>query len=940
MKLKKLLASLALLVITIGAMPLNLVSAVNDLTVGKFTQGVMRYPGDESVPGLYGIILSGNQTMNGPDTESNEAIYGDLIGAKGASVQVAGNYGLSEGLAGLGIDDRQRIGVLLNGTLVGHEGTSFAFGQGPGPGSDVPGYIVPKDSNLDSLLSANILRMMNGNATPNVLTMTDDEMATTFDKLMRSERATEDTLAELVANPLPYKDGSVVVGGPIYATVQESQISLESDDEEPAKVLVIDVPIETYNGERVAMVPPVAGMDDLIKDETITQIVYTCSDPSVTKAIFFGANMHNGAQLPPKDPFINEAAKKITYYLPNMTQVINFGPQKPASEDASQTVPDLKKGPNGVIDDNNPISSTGEDSYNLDFFKPYTTQAQIYGSVIAPLASVMVGKGGNINGYVRAKNLHLRDGGEVHNFYNNLLTPVEMNLNKLDPFGKGLPGAIFKLKDDKTGEVNEINMANAASVEGISLEHGHSYTLTESQAPNGYKPIGAPITIRVNAAGKIFVNGNQLKESNPNVAPNVSASLVGDEKATLQFDITDDKDNPHFAFTKVDNTLANDSQALEGAVFALYTDKDGKRDAKITKDITSNSAGLVAFDAYQQDLVVGATYWIHEETAPAGYQAIDDIAVTVADDGTGKLVVTGLDGELKGKPITVATKINDLKAPANITVTKKGLQGAALKGAEFTLYRYDSTKPNDRGEQVGEPVLTDSEGKVGFADLDWSQKYVVVETKAPIGYKLPTDGSQQKTIDFQDGGKLTLSVAAAFTDTLKPITIHLNKVSKWLGDQLEGAEFTLFDKDGKQIGDPITTGKAGDDTWNFALTGLEAGQSYTLKETKAPAGYTVDHKAYTVVVAEDGKRVTVTPVDAQEDEKEGQTVDVVLKDGEEENLGDGVVKITNTPTTILPHTGGSGSDHFTLALAVTLLGAAFALGTLTWLKRREVRDHE
>lgn len=134
---------------------------------------------------------------------------------------------------------------------------------------------------------------------------------------------------------------------------------------------------------------------------------------------------------------------------------------------------------------------------------------------------------------------------------------------------------------------------------------------------------------------------------------------------------------------------------------------------------------------------------------------------------------------------------------------------------------------------------------------------------------------------------------------------------------LTGAEFTLTDSNEKLIASVPS-----DANGYIVFKGLDAG-TYTLKETKAPDGYQLSNKEYTV---------TITP---EYNELDGTLIKytVSIKDGEteignmaytSENLdGTGTkAKIVNTTLAELPSTGGMGTTLFTIAGCVIMISAA------------------
>ena len=140
---------------------------------------------------------------------------------------------------------------------------------------------------------------------------------------------------------------------------------------------------------------------------------------------------------------------------------------------------------------------------------------------------------------------------------------------------------------------------------------------------------------------------------------------------------------------------------------------------------------------------------------------------------------------------------------------------------------------------------------------------------------------------------------------------------------LPGAKFILTNtKTGKEY----ETDSA-ETTGALNFKGLDAGE-YTLKETKAPKGYSLNSTVYTVIIAttynNDGKLndYTVTI-------KDGNTL---LNEIKYSNNGETVkrekenttVEIKNTKLSSLPSTGGMGTYLFTIIGVVVMAGAAGA----------------
>lgn len=163
---------------------------------------------------------------------------------------------------------------------------------------------------------------------------------------------------------------------------------------------------------------------------------------------------------------------------------------------------------------------------------------------------------------------------------------------------------------------------------------------------------------------------------------------------------------------------------------------------------------------------------------------------------------------------------------ADLQLTKQDSSGDRLTGATFVLQQGDATKY----------TFTDNEGVHRVTKVQ-PGIYQLVETEAPAGFEargaigtvvVATDG--KVTFNDQavesDGGIYDLGT---ITNTLKKITVIVNKTD---GEKaLAGAEFTLT---GPNDYDQVLG--TDEDLTQFTFTDLTSG-TYTLAETKAPAGF-------------------------------------------------------------------------------------------------------
>lgn len=196
-------------------------------------------------------------------------------------------------------------------------------------------------------------------------------------------------------------------------------------------------------------------------------------------------------------------------------------------------------------------------------------------------------------------------------------------------------------------------------------------------------------------------------------------------------------------------------------------------------------------DHYVSGLEEGKTYTLTETTAPNGYVKAESIEFTVSKD-------------------KVNQKVNMLDK--QISVTKTDITGTQeVPGATLTVKDAD-------GNTVDTWVSGEKEHYV--SGLEEGKTYTLIEETAPEGYVRADE--------------ITFTVTKEKVDqevNMFDAQVKVTKTDALTGDAVKGAEFTVFDKDGNMVDKWTTDGTA------HAVSGLDAGCEYILKETKTPEGY-------------------------------------------------------------------------------------------------------
>ncbi|WP_049131585.1 SpaA isopeptide-forming pilin-related protein, partial [Bacillus cereus] len=214
------------------------------------------------------------------------------------------------------------------------------------------------------------------------------------------------------------------------------------------------------------------------------------------------------------------------------------------------------------------------------------------------------------------------------------------------------------------------------------------------------------------------------------------------------------------------------------------------------------------------------TYTLKETKAPQGYKLLkEEIEVVVEANKV------------------VEVQVENAKELGSLQVIKKDSEsGKVLAGAEFKL-------KNEAGQVVGEAKTTNKDGVVKFESLV-PGKYTLEETKAPEGYKalevtvevnvVANEVVKQEVMNEKVMGQFEI------------VKVDANDKTKLL----LGAEFEVY-KDGKKVAELKT-----DESGKVMSPKLPLGE-YTVKETKAPAGYKLSNKEWKVTIQNEKEVVKV-----------------------------------------------------------------------------------
>lgn len=406
-------------------------------------------------------------------------------------------------------------------------------------------------------------------------------------------------------------------------------------------------------------------------------------------------------------------------------------------------------------------------------------------------------------------------------------TDGQITIHKTDSQDKTYPldGAVFQLFTRTNGEyipveVNGKPVTSTTNGDGIAkfdnLQRGVTYYVKEIKSPDGYRLLE-----------------NQYTQTNVGGVTEITNTKEDDSKGKIELYKKDHK-----------------GEVLEGATFELW--KDGK---KVQGPKITDSKGYLSFT----DLEYG-DYILKETQAPNGFEAIQDLDITVSNVITSQKS-TSQNGDITIEKInnSVILTVKDNKEPekTSIDFVKRdfGDKTTPLSGAEFALYKKD-----DNGDEIFiEDSLTssDTDGAFGWGDLDQTGQYVVYETRTPAGYPDLEEGEKVKvaTFDVTRNGNILSTENINVVKNVGEITnneniiynkaneIKFKKVDADDQSPIENAKFKLVigynevnngntEYKEKTVADDISSDANG----NFSFSVKEPGR-YRVVETSAPNGY-------------------------------------------------------------------------------------------------------
>ena len=372
----------------------------------------------------------------------------------------------------------------------------------------------------------------------------------------------------------------------------------------------------------------------------------------------------------------------------------------------------------------------------------------------------------------------------------NKLNTGSLSFTKTDGAGKGLAGAVFKLK---LVEGSGTAYSTVKQMYAISEDQGWVsfkdvpygvYELTEVIAPEGY--------VRSNDTYYVSIGGAVAEGKNIGSVPAIWANSRTEKEFTVK------------------KVSADGGELLSGAVFQVLDEGKKLIEGKTITTLNGGSGTVT--------LPLGK-YFLQETAAPEGYEPNEKlIPFEVTTNGRNTVTV-------KNTPKT-----------GSLTIQKADKDGNPLLGAEFKIY---AAKGAARENPIY-TLITDSSGKAVKTGIPYGS-YVAIESRAPEGYERDDTERPFDIPQKAEDGTVSADISISVENTKSRYALSI--VKRDINDKNKKLANTKFAVRGGGFYAEVETGKDG-----TATVEVPAAGEYSITEIAPPVGYTLDPATYTVKV--------------------------------------------------------------------------------------------
>lgn len=318
---------------------------------------------------------------------------------------------------------------------------------------------------------------------------------------------------------------------------------------------------------------------------------------------------------------------------------------------------------------------------------------------------------------------------------------------------------------------------------------------------------------------------------------------------------------------------------------SLTNTKHGKEVAVFDEDDKSIKWWLTRTQNFYVDeignYVLSMSYRVRLKTEAEGFES--DKALTLSEKTTFFFKTTDFE---TGKPLYGDNSIDYLEPQikgyqSSLKFTKQDAQtGNPLEGAEFTLHHLgESCRICNSDAEIGDMTAeSNRRGIVKFEDVPSGHEYMLIETKAPEGYK---SGAHHSVVTaygkaYLDSEEITDDTSAAVKNyTIEPVVVQLTAQSGLIGRDIAEGEFHFSLTGVFEFGNKFHEIESCDEkgfvtfhemrfdqegTYNFKLVEVRGRDTSVIYDTKEyniqiVVGLSEDGHSYTVETEVDGEAV-------------------------------------------------------------------------------------
>jgi hypothetical protein len=433
----------------------------------------------------------------------------------------------------------------------------------------------------------------------------------------------------------------------------------------------------------------------------------------------------------------------------------------------------------------------------------------------------------------------------------------------------GLPTRTWRLTTDETGKAQ---LRESYLAGGSDALYHNSYgdaviplgtvVIEETSAPVGYV-LPSPRQVSVQ---QITGAGNMEVVQTYNAPLLLEQVIRGDISVIKAYDPTPDNDTGEMVpekgitFDFYGGRQFEGSKPLNGAkpAFSVTTDSEGHADtsALYVIDNPDGSYSQRARKATDRGGIPYGTYLMVQRSAPAGFEAVSPVLITVSEDG--KIYSFILQNGTIQTPLKVVKADAETGRTVPYPASWQIISKTSGKPVEMVVH-YPTT-------QVLDTFTSDAQGRLTLPEpLPWGD-YELHEVSAPCangtGYVLnPVNVPFSTAAGYDWDNPLTIT----FADAPAKGRIEIIKSDSLSGDAVAGATYTIRAAGDITTLDGTVRARAGEvvdivttDTSGIARSKALYLGSYIVAEAISPDGYALDTAAWPVVLSYAGQDVAIT----------------------------------------------------------------------------------